>query len=88
MDNVEEEEEAENNEKAIKVSPSKDKGLADVEVGSACYMSEMLNFNLDDYDDCENAREDDLLLLNDPFVKTEIKVCGRSDGIGVFDLST
>jgi hypothetical protein len=61
-------------EKLFKVGKSKDGGLADLEVGSACYMSEMLNFNFDDYDDCEEMNEDDLLQLHGTMMKQELKV--------------
>ncbi len=74
MDNVEDDGNVDADMDAgIKLAASKDKGLADVEVGSACYMSEMLNFNLDEYEECDQTPEDDLLLLNDPFVKSELK---------------
>lgn len=72
MDGVEDEEAFA--EKLFKVGKSKDRGLADLEVGSACYMSEMLNFNFDDYDDCEEMNEDDLLLLHGTIMKQDLKV--------------
>jgi len=72
MNDVEDEEAVA--EKLFKVGKSKDKGLADLEVGSACYMSEMLNFNFDDYDDCEEMSEDDLLQLHGTMMKQELKV--------------
>ena len=72
MDKVEEEE-YNAGEKLFHVGESKDRGLADLEVGSACYMSEMLNFNFEEYDDCEEMKEDDLILLNDSLVKHDLK---------------
>lgn len=76
MDNVEEEEiyGMDKNEKMFHVGESKDRGLADLEVGSACYLSEMLNFNFDDYDDCEDIKEDDLVMLYGSYIKADLKV--------------
>jgi len=74
MDKVEDEENDIQGEKIFQVGESKDRGLADLEVGSACYMSEMLNFNFDDFDNCEDMAEDDMIMLNDPFIKQDIKV--------------
>ncbi len=71
---MEEEEVDQAGEKLFRMGESKDRGLADLEVGSACYMSEMLNFNFEEYDDCDELKEDDLILLNDPFVKQDLKV--------------
>ncbi len=73
MDKVEEDEQYNGAEKLFKVGESKDRGLADLEVGSACYLSEMLNFNFDEYDDCEEVKEDDLILLNEALVKQDLK---------------
>ena len=61
-------------DKIFRVGESKDRGLADLEVGSACYMSEMLNFNFDDYDDCEEMKEDDLIILHGSLMKKDLKV--------------
>lgn len=74
MGDVVEEEAMYSAEKSLPMGERKDKGLADVEVGSACYMSEMLNFNFEEYDDCEELKEDDLLSFNDPFIKKDLKV--------------
>ncbi len=74
MDRVEEEEGYGGAEKLFHVGESKDRGLADLEIGSACYMSEMLNFNFDDYDDCEEMKEDDLILLHGALMKQDLKV--------------
>ena len=78
MDKVEEEDIYNQGEKIFQVGESKDRGLADLEVGSACYLSEMLNFNFEEYDDCEEMKEDDLVMLNDPLVKLELKVWNLS----------
>lgn len=74
MGKVEDEEMDVQGEKIFQVGESKDRGLADLEVGSACYMSEMLNFNFDDFDNCEEMKEDDMLMLNDQFAKEDLKV--------------
>ena len=84
MDKVEEDETMNTGEKIFHVGESKDRGLADLEVGSACYLSEMLNFNFEEYDDCEEMKEDDLLMLNDSIVKQDLKVqlsCNRRRAI-------
>eukprot|EP00826_Nyctotherus_ovalis_P040123 TRINITY_DN3913_c0_g1_i6.p2 TRINITY_DN3913_c0_g1~~TRINITY_DN3913_c0_g1_i6.p2 ORF type:complete len:341 (-),score=90.89 TRINITY_DN3913_c0_g1_i6:117-1139(-) len=80
MDGVEDEEAL--IEKPFKVGESKDRGLADLEAGSAYYMTEMLNFNFEDYDGCEEINEDDLLLLHGSLVKEDLKVSrGLSVGL-------
>lgn len=76
MDGVEDEEAL--IEKPFKVGESKDRGLADLEAGSAYYMTEMLNFNFEDYDDCEEVNEDDLLPLYGGLVKEDLKVTRNS----------
>lgn len=54
---------------------SQDKGLADVETGSEVYMSELLaGFDMEDFDDAEEANEEDLLLLNDDFAQVKVLV--------------
>ena len=55
------------------VGESKDKGLADMETGSEVYMSELLaGFDMDDFDDAEEANEEDLMQLGDHFAKVNL----------------
>ena len=72
MDKVEDEEVTA--DKIFKKGGSKDRGLADLEVGSACYMSEMLNFNFDDYADRVETNEDDLVHVHGSIMKQNLKV--------------
>eukprot|EP00826_Nyctotherus_ovalis_P040120 TRINITY_DN3913_c0_g1_i16.p1 TRINITY_DN3913_c0_g1~~TRINITY_DN3913_c0_g1_i16.p1 ORF type:complete len:206 (-),score=55.98 TRINITY_DN3913_c0_g1_i16:159-776(-) len=71
MDSVDEEPCA--GDKTLRAGEGRDRGLADLEVGSACYMSEMLNFNFDEYDDCEEVKEEDLMAMHGEYVKTDLK---------------
>ena len=72
MDQVEED--PVGGDRIFHVGESKDRGLADLEVGSACYMSEMLNFNFEEYDDCEETKEEDLISTNGTYVRKDLKV--------------
>mmetsp|Transcript_34170 Transcript_34170/g.6158 ORF Transcript_34170/g.6158 Transcript_34170/m.6158 type:complete len:95 (+) Transcript_34170:2620-2904(+) len=48
------------------IPESKDKGLADYEIGSECLMSDMLDFDYEDNDDMgEDFFEDDMYSLGD-----------------------
>ena len=44
-----------------------DRGLADLETGSEVYLSEMLDFEYEEYDENEEQNEDDLNRLQDSF---------------------
>jgi len=57
----------------------KDKGLADLETGSEYYLSEMLQMNIDDFEEGEESSENDLLSLKDPFYVTCISVTFYQD---------
>lgn len=59
----------------FEVGKSKDKGLADIETGSEVYMSELLaGFDMEDFDEADEANEEDLLLLKDDFADVKILV--------------
>lgn len=59
--------------KLFEVGKSKDKGLADVETGSEVYMSELLaGFDMEDFDEADEANEEDLLLLKDEFADVKV----------------
>lgn len=59
----------------FEVGQSKDKGLADIETGSEVYMSELLaGFDMEDFDEADEANEEDLLLLKDDFADVKILV--------------
>lgn len=52
----------------------KDRGLADLEVGSECYLSDMLDFEFDDGEECDETTEQDLTLIDDISTKFDLKV--------------
>lgn len=52
-------------EKNFDIKESWDKGLADVETGSTCYMSEMLAFDFDECAENDDMEEDDIGSLED-----------------------
>lgn len=55
------------------VGESQDKGLADMETGSEVYMSELLaGFDMEDFDEAEEANEEDLISLGDEFAKVDL----------------
>lgn len=56
------------------MTDKKDRGLADLEVGSECYMSEMLDFEFDDGEECDETTEQDLILMEDISIGFELKV--------------
>lgn len=47
-------------------------GLGDLESGSECLMSELLNFEFEDGDECADNTEEDLRLLNDPSTQVDL----------------
>ncbi len=47
-------------------------GLGDLESGSECLMSELLNFEFEDGDECADNTEHDLRLLNDPSTQVSL----------------
>jgi hypothetical protein len=47
-------------------------GLGDLESGSECLMSELLNFEFEDGEECSDNTEQDLLLLNDPTTRLDL----------------
>ena len=51
----------------------KDRGLADLETGSECYLSEMLDFDFEEGDEGEETSEEDLLHLNIEGTNFELK---------------
>lgn len=56
------------------LTDKKDRGLADLEVGSECYMTDMLDFEFDDGEECDETTEQDLILIEDMSTKFELKV--------------
>ena len=51
----------------------KDRGLADLEVGSECYMTDMLDFEFDDGEECDETTELDLIHLGDQSIKRKMR---------------
>lgn len=77
------------------VGQSSDKGLADVETGSEVYMSELLvsiiffyfcqaGFDMEDFDDAQEANEEDLIELNDDFANVKVLVNHIQDKLNFF----
>ena len=54
---------------------SKGRGLADIETGSECYMSEMLDFEYDDGEEADETTEEDLVHLKDVVAEMDLVVC-------------
>lgn len=42
--------------------------------GSQCYMSDMLDFEFDDGEECDETTEQDLIIMEDISIKFELKV--------------
>ena len=48
--------------------------MADLEVGSECYMTDMLDFEFDDGEECDETTEQDLTYLDDTQIQFELRV--------------
>lgn len=79
LEEIEDDEEEEEEKSAARgslnlfVQENKGRGLADLETGSEVYLSEMLDFEFEDYEECDAQNEEDLLLLGDAFAEVELR---------------
>ena len=74
--------------KLFAIGESKDQGLADVETGSEVYRSELLaGFDMEDFEDADEANEEDLIELGDPFAQVTLLVRHILDTLNEFIVS-
>ena len=57
-----------------KLGDKKGAGLAGIETGSECYMSEMLDFEYDDGEEADETTEEDLVHLKDVVAEMDLVV--------------